>query len=325
MELSFRDHEGFHRAAIGMTAAGAAAGALGHVVGASAIVAGAVGAAIGSAVAEKPRRASRIGLGLVMASMGAAVGHWVGGGAAMWIVGATLAIALARGGSWKQWLGSVAVGSIVAVIGVLAAQRIGNAAITASWPAWVIAMIGAAVMSLACVVALVPSRIAVEHDAVIAALRLLPQKVDAEIRDLAEQGGRVWAEVKTRVDDDAGRAMVQDGVLKLVEVAAKSDKIPGDVALNKAKVISRIEELDARIAAATDEIARAQYAEARVALDDQRRYLEGIQTSRDRLVARMHNYLAALEKFRLCVIHVETASAADLELCGKALAELEAA
>jgi hypothetical protein len=39
----------------------------------------------------------------------------------------------------------------------------------------------------------------------------------------------------------------------------------------------------------------------------------------------MHNYLAALEKFRLCVIHVETASTADLEVCGKALAELEAA
>jgi hypothetical protein len=187
-------------------------------------------------------------------------------------------------------------------------------------------MLGGAAMSLTCVVALVPARIAIEHDAVIAAMRALPPRVDAEIRDLADQGAKVWAEVKTRMPaNDAGLGLIQDGVLKLVDVAARSEKIPADVNASAARVKTRIDELDARIAAATDEIARAQYGEARTALDDQRRYLEGIQISRERLVARMHNYLAALEKFRLCVIHVETASTADLEICGKALAELEAA
>jgi hypothetical protein len=326
MSIGFRDHEGFHRAAMAMTAAGAAAGLAGSWVGVSPLVGGAVGAVIGCAAAERPRRAARVGLGLVMVSLGAAIAQAAGPGAALWIVAGALAIALARGGSARGWLGAAGLGALVTAAAGFAALKISGAAETASWPAWAVAMASGAAMALTCVVALVPARVVIERDPVAAALRALPARVNGEIRELADQGARVWAEVKARMQPgDAGRGLVQDGVLRLVEVAARSEKIPADVDGSTAKVKARIDELDARIAAATDEIARAQYGEARAALDDQRRYLEGIQVSRDRLVARMHNYLAALEKFRLCVIHVETASTADLEVCGKALAELEAA
>src|SRR5262245_36221852 len=97
MSIGFRDHEGFHRAEIAMTAAGAAAGAVGHWVGASPIVAGAVGAAVGGALAERPRRAARIGLGLVIVSVGCAIARFTGAAAGTWIVAAAVAIALARG------------------------------------------------------------------------------------------------------------------------------------------------------------------------------------------------------------------------------------
>jgi hypothetical protein len=293
-------------------------------VGVWPLAAGAIGAALGAAIAETPRRAGRIGLALVVPSLGAAIAHAIGGGAEAWVLGAAIAIALARGGSWRAWLGSAAAATAIAALGAFVATRFGVAAITQSWPAWGVAAAAAGAMALTCSMALAPSRVAIEIDPVAQAMRGLPARTDAELRGLAEQGARVWDEVKARVADDAGRALVKDGVLKLVEVAAKSDKLPADVAADSAKVKARIDELDARIAAATDEIARAQYGEARSALDDQRRYLEGIAISRDRLVARMHNYLAALEKFRLCVIHVETASTAELEMSGKALAELAA-
>jgi hypothetical protein len=284
MSIGFRDHEGFHRAAIAMTTAGAVAGGLGAVLGLSPLVGGAVGAGLGALVAERRQGPARIGLALC------------------------------------------AVAILAATAGAFAAHRIAGAEAVATWPAWLVGILASAAMALASVIALVPARIAIARDAVAAAMRQLPVRVDAEVRDLAEQGARVWTEVKTRLPaGDAGRALVEDGVLKLVDVAARSEKIPADVAASRAKVVARIDELDGRIAAATDEIARAQYGEARAALDDQRRYLEGIETSRQRLVARMHNYLAALEKFRLCVIHVETASTAELEISGKALAELEAA
>ncbi len=326
MSIGFRDHEGFHRAAIAMTAAGAATGIAGSWVSASPLVAGAVGAVIGCAIAERPRRSARVGLGLVLVAAVAAIGQAGGASFALWIVAAALAMGLARGESWRGWLGAAAVGTLIAAAGGFAALKIAGAAETASWPAWIVALAAGAAMSLTCAVALAPARLVVARDPVAVAMRALPAKVDAEIRDLAEQGARVWAEVQARLPaNDGGLELVQDGVLRLVEVAARSEKIPADVASSAAKVKTRIDDLDLRIAAATDEVARAQYGEARTLLDDQRRYLDDIQVSRDRMVARMHNYLAALEKFRLCVIHVETASTADLETCGKALAELEAA
>src|SRR5512139_22846 len=95
---------------------------------------------------------------------------------------------------------------------------------------------------------------------------------------------------------------------------------------------------DRCIAAAIVAEIKSQYTSARAALDDQRRYREHIAKGKERLVARMHNHVAALEKFQLAATGLEAARAAtsganaikqleelsqDVAASGEALAEIE--
>jgi len=126
-------------------------------------------------------------------------------------------------------------------------------------------------------------------------------------------------------------------VLKTLEVAARSAgvKITGP---SEAELAQRMADLDQRIAAATDSEVKTQYEAARVALGDQQRYREHIRQGRERLVARMHNHVAALEKFELAATGLSAARVAsagspvvrqleelshDVAASGEALAELE--
>jgi hypothetical protein len=343
MSIGFRDHEGFHRAALAMTAAGAAGGLAAHAAGASVVIGGAIGAVAGASWADRPRSAARIGGRLVLVAAGGGIAAALGPWAALGVVSVAVGAALALGRPWRPWLLATVLGAAAVAAGALAAGRIDAAALTQAWPGWLTAALASAAMGLAAVVALVPRHVVIERDPVAAAIRHLSPRVDPEVAELAHQGARVWSEVRTRLDaDDPGRTLVKDGVLRLVDVAARTERIPADLPDSGRRIQTRIDELDARIAAATDEVTRAQYGEARAALDDQRGYLDRIRTARDRLVARMHNYLAALEKFRLAAISVDTdataqlaASArpaldqvaeigADLASCGDALAEIEA-
>jgi len=126
-------------------------------------------------------------------------------------------------------------------------------------------------------------------------------------------------------------------VLKTIEVAGKSASLEVDAA-GDAELAKRITELDARIAAATDAEVRSQYQSARGALDDQRRYRDHIKQNRERLIARMHNHVAALEKFQIAASGFKAVRAAaegapamkqldelsaDVAASGEALAELE--
>src|SRR4029079_16496115 len=98
-----------------------------------------------------------------------------------------------------------------------------------------------------------------------------------------------------RTADDAVRALVGDGVLKMLEVAARSAEVKR-TGPSEAEIAQRIADLDQRIAAATDGEVRAQYQAARAAVGDQQRHCEHLMQGRERLVARMHNHVAALEK-----------------------------
>ena len=126
-------------------------------------------------------------------------------------------------------------------------------------------------------------------------------------------------------------------MLKTLEVAARSAevKVTGP---SEAELAQRIADLDQRIAAATDAEVKAQYQAARAAIGDQQRYRDHIRQGRERLVARMHNHVAALEKFELAATGLEAARAAsagstavkqleelshDVAASGEALAELE--
>jgi hypothetical protein len=211
---------------------------------------------------------------------------------------------------------------------------------TQGWPAWWLDGLAAAAMGMVAMLAVLPRHLALVSDPVAAALKRLPPALDPEVQKLCRRSVEIWGGAKERLaDGDPGRDLVRDGVLKTLEVAVKSAGVRA-IGASDEELAARMADLDQRIAAATDAEVRAQYTAARAALEDQRRYREHIANGRERLVARMHNHVAALEKFQLAatgLVAVRAAAAgatavaqlaelsSDVAASGEALAEIEVA
>jgi hypothetical protein len=161
-------------------------------------------------------------------------------------------------------------------------------------------------MGIVGVLAMLPRHIQVVLDPVQAALARLPAGLDVEVRSLCARSAAIWATAQDRLADDASKHLVRDGVLKTLEVAARSVEVE-IVGASEAELAQRMADLDQRIAAATDHEVRTQYQSARAALDDQQRYRDRIRQGRERLIARMHNHVAALEKFELAATGLRAA------------------
>jgi hypothetical protein len=181
-----------------------------------------------------------------------------------------------------------------------------------------------------------PRHLKVSTDPIKAAVRQLPPDLDTEVHDLCHRSLAIWENAKDKLaDNDPGKNLVRDGVLKTLEVATKSADVKAAGGTDQ-QLAKRMEDLDQRIANATDAEVKTQYQSARAALDDQRRYRDHIKQNRERLIARMHNHVAALEKFQLAaggLAAVRAASAgaeavkqleelsADVAASGEALAD----
>jgi hypothetical protein len=221
------------------------------------------------------------------------------GGVLLWgLRGRTLAIGLL-----------VAAGALA--VGAAVFTRIGGAAALSSWPpVTTAALAGLGFASLA-VLSQLPRHILIVRDRVGQAHQALVGRVSGEVADLALRGLSLWRKTESNLQvGDANREMLEDGVLRLFDVANRWAAVEAETQSETPELLSqRIAELDARIDGASDDIARTQYQEARDALTEQQRYLEGIGTSRERVLARMHNYLAAMERLNLAVVNVKSTSA----------------
>jgi hypothetical protein len=217
-------------------------------------------------------------------------------------------------------LAGALIGTTTALIAMWCALRIGQARQTASWPPMVTSAIAAAAMGLVGVLALLPRHLELVRDPIQAALRQLPATLDAEIRGLCARAAAIWRSAQTQIADELGQQLVRDGVLKTLEVASRSAQVRV-AGPSEAELAQRKDALDQRIAAATDAEAKAQYQAARGALDDQQRYRDQIRQGHDRLVARLHNHVAALEKFELAATSHQASRAASAE--ATAVSQLE--
>lgn len=229
----------------------------------------------------------------------------------------------------------LAVSALGVAVAVWTARRIADAQEIVAWPPVVATAVAAAAMGLVGVLATLPYHLAVVVDPVRAAQRRLPPGLDAEVRALCDRAAAIWATAQSAIADETCALLVRDGALKTLEVAVKTAALEVTGA-SDAELAQRMSDLDGRIAAATDADIATQYRAARAALDDQQRYRAQIRQGRERLVARMHNHLAALEKFELAATGLEAVRAGapeagrlealshDVTASGDALAEIAA-
>lgn len=342
MDIRFGDHPSFHRAAAGMVLGSLLAGiALHFATGASNVaplLGGLAGVAAGAAWAYGRPTWRVLAAGLAAIPLLAMALQWPA--LAATAAAAGLGIALGGKAGATGLRGAFAAGAAIAVLllAMWCALRIDTAQATQGWPGWGLDGVAAAAMGIVAVLAVLPRHLARVTDPVQEALRRLPAALDPEVRQLCGRSAAIWAGARARLSDgDPGRDLVRDGVLKTLEVAVKSAGVEA-IGPSEAELGARMADLDQRIAAATDAEVRAQYTAARAALEDQRRYRAHIANGRERLVARMHNHLAALEKFQLAATGLVAARAAssgatavqqleelsgDVAASGEALAEIE--
>lgn len=339
MDIRFAAHEAFHRAAAGSVGTAVIAGvALSRVTPHAPLAGGIAGLAVGGALGYgKPVLRLAAG-GAAIAVLLATSPTW----STLAIAAGLLALGLAIGGAnavrgAKGALVAMA-GVGIALLGMWCAVRIDTANETATWSAMVRDAVSAGAFGLVGIVAMVPRHLTLELDPVTAMARRMPASLDPEVRELVTRALSIWQSSKDRLaSDDPGKTLVRDGVLKTLEVAMKSADVKVTGA-SDAELATRMADLDTRIAATTDAETKRQYQQARAALDDQRRYREHIAQGRERTVARMHNHVAALEKFQLAATGLTAARAAsagstamkqleelsqDVAASGEALAEIE--
>ncbi|MEJ7601729.1 MAG: hypothetical protein WKG01_27765 [Kofleriaceae bacterium] len=343
MDIRFGDHASFHRAAAGMVGSSLLIGLALHPVTAMApLVGGLAGIAIGATWAYGQPKLRMIAAVLAIIPVMVMTMGWAAGlpQAAGFVVAASfLALGLAAGGP-RGVRGALGVGlsALTVLVAMWCAMRIVTARETMAWPLWITSVAGAGAMGMVAVLALLPRHLKIESDAVLAAVRALPATLDPEVRGLCDRSVAIWSTTKGQLENgEPGKNLVREGVLKTLEVACKSAavKVTGST---EAELDKRMADLDQRIATSTDAEAKSQYQSARGALDDQRRYRQHIAKGRERLVARMHNHVAALEKFQLAATGLQAARVAsagqvaakqldelsqDVAASGEALAELE--
>ena len=253
------------------------------------------------------------------------------------IAASVLALGLAIGGPRGiKGLVSMMLTALVVLVGMWCAKEFSLARETAKLPAWLLGGMSAAAMGMVGAFAMIPRHLKISSDPVSAAVRQLPAGLDPEVRALCDRSLAIWKTAKEELADEGGKNLVRDGVLKTLEVGAKSAEVrvtgPTD-----AELARRMSELDGKVAATNDPEAKTQYQAARAALDDQHRYREHISKGKERLVARMHNHVAALEKFQLAATGLEAARqsatssnmeqleelSSNVAASGEALAEIE--
>ena len=334
MDLRFTDHPSFHRATLGMVGSSAVFGmALHPITPLAPLAGGLLGIAAGASIAHGKLGWRMAAAALAVVALFVLPATW----GALGVVASITALAIASG-ALRGMAGAVAVcvGAVVTLVGMWTALKFSQARETQTWSPLLTTAISAAAFGLIGALATVPRHLRLVLDPVAAAMRGLPAKLDPEVRALCERSVAIWDSASKKLGEtDPGLALVQDGVLKTIEVATKSTALDATGA-NEALLATRTAELDGKIAAATDAEAKAHYQAARAALDDQRRYRDRIHQGKDRMLARMHNHVAALEKFQLAATGLEAARAAsagtmkqleelssDVAASGEALAELE--
>ena len=147
---------------------------------------------------------------------------------------------------------------------------------------------------------------------------------NGEVHDLVSRGYLVWNHARELPEGDENRALLKEAVLRLFDTAEHWSTTSGSaVGASESGLRDRMLSLHERIESTTDTQVRSEYEQAHQALSEQLKYLDGIKTNRERVVARLHNYLAAMERLRLALLTAQSSrEAAEIAPMASTLEEL---
>lgn len=266
------------------------------------LIGGALAVALGSGWAYGSMR-SRAVLGALACVPVALSATW--GALAATAVICGLAVALGAENR-RRALTIVAVGAGAMLLACWAGLRIHYAQETSGWAPILRATVSGAAIGMIGVLSTLPRHLAWQLDTVLSAARKLPGGLDLEVRQLCDRSLALWSKAKERLADDiSSKELLRSGVIKVLDVAQRTSQAVGTEQGSEQELADRIADLERRIEAASDAETKAQYTAAREGLEDQRKYRERLRAGRERMVARLHNHVAALEKFHLAAVSLE--------------------
>ena len=347
-KLEFQQHEEFHRAAIHMSVAGAFAGLGAHV---ASLLDGRLGglaapiplAALAGAAAygaTKPEIRTRVRelavtVGLAAGCAMALIFAGKAGARPELLVGifaAGFAILCARGTGvrGRSLLITLAAAAGAALLGHKVVATLADGA--SGMPPWAAAALAGGGFGLVALLGTLPRHLAIHEEQVEARWNQAKPRAKGELAELLGRAHALWQRASASVEvGSPARKAIEDSVVRLFDVANRWMDVEEEASGQpKAELATRLADMDKKVDATTDDIARGQYVRARGALAEQLRYVEEIETSRERVVARLHHYLAAMERLRFAVINNRSADASrlssevqpilsDLESLGKEL------
>ena len=315
--LRFREHENFHMATVAMLAAATGSAilywgcmAVGLTPWLAALPAAAsIGYAIGRTNGKETPRAIwafrslmvLIGITALLAADGylSVLGFAaaMAGAFAIGNRGIASALAALTGG-----LG----GALALEVGV----RVASASELSSVPSIGLAIMAGAAFALTMAVPLAWPHLQLVADLIAKRYPEVRKATSGEIQELVIRAHGVWNQVRDLPEDDDNRKLLNEAVLKLFDTAERWGVADTETQRDsEASLRERMESLSSRIEATSDEQVASEYKQAHAALGEQLKYLSGIKSNRERVVARLHNYLAAMERLRLAAVNLRSTNA----------------
>lgn len=273
---------------------------------------------------DAPRRLALLGFRALFAFAGLACLLTLHGYAGLAGLGAGLGLALAAGDRGLRAPLVAVAGALGAMFALEVGFRIASSAELASMPGWLLATTAGAGFGLTLAVPIAARHIAVIGDPVSRRYPTVRDCTGGEIQELVIRGYGIWGQARPLPETDDNRRLLEEAVLKLFDTAEKwgasaAEKQPRSVAT----LAERMSALEERIAATSDEQVKREYQQAHDALAEQRKHLAEIDNSRQRVIARMHNYLAAMERLQLAAVNLRSSSASrDTAAVADTLAEI---
>ena len=334
--LRFGDHSTFHIQVLRVTVAGAALGLAGYLVatffgtGGQWFKAAAMAVAamtLGLAATPPSRKnalisgALALGVGLLgaLAYMGLSGARpryeWFG----VFVYGLSIGIIAARDlADRRRYLMPLASGVMVMVALFVVTTFARQVDFTAYVPAFVAGPAYGGLFGFLFGVSLIVRQVWIAQDPVGQAFSEVRPKLSGEMLDLCQRAMGLYARVQEVLNENGSgdpelSKAVRDMVLRIFGLAHKWHEVEREASRSSASDLhTRVEEIDAKLEATSDPVARRQYRMAREALSSQVRYLDDISRNRERVTAQVYNYLAALERLHLAVLNHRGADAAKL-------------